>query len=615
MSERKKSSLRIANASGYWGDDPQALERQVRGGQLDYISMDFLAEITMSIMQKQRARDPDAGFARDFLGMLDHVLLEILDKKIKIITNAGGVNPVACSKAIRSLAEKKGRTLKIAIVSGDDILSELGPLKTRGAKFDNMESGDSFFEIENRVEAANIYFGASPVASALKENPDMIITGRVTDTGITLAPMIHEFGWAWNDWDLLASGIVAGHIIECGAQACGGNFTDWKKVKSYDSIGFPIVEMNSDGSFVVTKHPGTGGLVSVDTVREQLVYEMGDPKHYITPDVVADFSSIKLESAGENRVRVYGIKGAEPTPFYKVSMAYRDGYKAQGSILVSGPEARKKAELFSQLFWKRLDLGKYIETATEFAGWNACHRSLGHQDDAAEIVLRLGARAKEEKALKEFAKQIPPLILSGPAGVAVLGGNPKAQEVVSYWPALMPKELVVPKVSVLMSQGEPQVVASLEPKTGTFSSDPYPSQKAERADSNMKSLLNLGTASGQRVQLRELCLARSGDKGDTSNIGVLARSPKIYEFLKSRLTAQWVKNHFQELCDGNVIRYEVPNLLAFNFLLEQALGGGGTMTLRADAQGKTFAQALLRQFIDVPAEIHAEIKNMQETAS
>jgi len=594
-------TISIGNAGGYWGDDPNALERQVFGGRLDYISMDFLAEITMSILQKQRSSEPEAGYARDFLPMLKKVLPKLMADGTTIITNAGGVNPQACALAISKLAAELGLNPRIATVHGDDILPDLDRLQKSGIAFDNMEDGSKFAPVASRIQAANIYFGAAPVVEALKWKPNIIVTGRVTDTGITLAPMIYEFGWKLSDWTRLAHGIVAGHIIECGSQSTGGNFTDWEKVESFDEIGYPIVEVSEDGSFVVTKHKGSGGLVSIDTVREQLFYEMGSPTAYLTPDVVADFSSIKLEQAGKDRVRVFGIRGSEPTPLYKVSMAYEDGFKATGSVMICGPNARKKAEAFARIFWKRCP-GPFEETLTEYVGFDSCHRSLVHKTDGNEILLRLGARAKEEKDLKLFGKMIPSLILSGPPGVAVIGGVPKAQKVMSYWPALMPKTAVQPKIA-LFEKGVLSSEKSVgDTPVGNFKANELDAQIATKPSQSVEQALSEHNAPGAR-SLFEIALARSGDKGDTANIGVLARSEEAYAFLDTFLTAQKVKDWFQELCVGKVTRYSLPGMTGFNFLLEESLGGGGTRTLRIDAQGKTFAQALLAQKISIPANL------------
>lgn len=592
-----KKSIKIGNAGGYWGDDPTALARQVLGGDLDYITMDFLAEVTMSIMQKQRSKNPDYGYARDFVSMLDGILPDILQKKVKIITNAGGVNPKACAKAIKELARQKGLQLKIVIIYGDDILEALPSLVEQGHAFENMESGEKFADVQEKIESANIYFGATSVVEALKLNPDIILTGRVTDTGITLAPMIHQFGWSWTDWDLLAAGIVAGHILECGSQSTGGNFTDWRSIESFDSIGYPVVEVFADGTFVVTKHSATGGVVSVDTVREQLFYEMGNPKAYLTPDVVADFSTIQLQSVGTNSVRVFGVQGAEPTPFYKVSMAYLDGYKVSGSIMVCGPNARKKAEKFAEIFWKKMELD-FKDTLTEYIGWNSCHGSLGQDSDGAEIILRLSARDGDYGKLRQFSKLIPSLILGGPPGVCVLGGVSQPSQIVSYWPALVDKTAVQPIVFDIDSDVSPRKTAGAlighyevpESEIGTFS-----------GKETTKAIEDILQQDG--THLEKICLARSGDKGDSANIGLIARSPEAYEFIKKTISADYIKNLFQELCLGKVVRYELDNMLGLNFLLEESLGGGGTASLRIDAQGKTFAQALLRQRLTIPKNV------------
>ena len=602
-----KTSITIGNASGYWGDDPEALSRQVNGGRLDYISMDFLAEITMSIMQKQRRRDPDAGYAKDFLPMLEQVLPKLLANKTKIITNAGGINPGACAEAISVMAKRLGLNPRIAVVHGDNILDHLDELRTRGCAFANMETGKPFEEIDKRVEAANVYFGATPVVAALTWDPDIIITGRVTDTGISIGPMVHAFGWRWDDWDKLAAGVVAGHIIECGSQATGGNFSDWHLVKSYKNIGYPIIEMQADGSFVVTKHPNTGGLVSVDTVREQLFYEMGSPTAYITPDVVADFSTIQLSADGPNRVRVSGIKGCEPTPLYKVSMAYSDGAKCVGEIAISGPNARRKAETFAGIFWDRAGTD-FTATETEYFGLNAFHRSMGGADEANEIILRLCARDNDPKKLRRFAKVVPSVILGGPPGVCILGGVAKTQEIVSYWPALMPKSAIQPRVALYEGGfvNEHEVTST---RSGNFQANESDRQVADKVSQSTSAA---AAAAKTGTPLYEICLARSGDKGDTANIGVMARSPKAMAFLDSYLTAQRIKDWFQELCLGRVVRYRLDNMQGFNFLLENSLGGGGTLTLRADAQGKTFAQAVLRQRVQIPAEVLADVRLLRD---
>jgi hypothetical protein len=604
-----KDRIRIANAGGYWGDDPQALRRQVAGAlPLDYISIDYLAEVTMSILQKQKAKDPRAGYARDFVTQIEPLLEAILRQGIRIITNAGGVNPAACAEALGAVARAKGLALRIALVEGDDLAPRMAGLMAQGEPFLNMETGEPFAAHAGQLLCANAYFGALPVAEALKAQPHIVICGRVTDTGITLAPLIHEFGWGPEAFDLLASGIVAGHIIECGAQATGGNFTDWKKVPSFFDLGFPIVEVSADGTFTVTKHPDSGGLVTCQTVREQLLYEMGHPQSYLVPDVIADFSTIRLEADGPDRVRVSGVKGRPPTDLLKVSIAYADGFKASGSLILSGPDARAKAEVFAEVFWERCrrelertGLGPLEHTCTEYVGDDATHRSLTPPHAPAEILLRLSAASASRERLEVYRKLLPSMILSGPSGVAVTGGAPALSEVVSYWPALMPQACALASVRVLEERGTgrlEEVLATPDlpwPVTGGTAAapapelDPWPSFP--------------GTGPLVTVPLMRIAHARSGDKGDTANIGLIGRSGPCYAWLRDHVTAADVKGWFHSHCHGPVARHPVPHLWALNFLLEATLGGGGTMSLFIDAQGKTLSQALLRCEIQVPAAL------------
>jgi hypothetical protein len=605
--QSQREIIKIGNASGYWGDDPDALKRQVAGGGLDYITMDFLAEITMSILQKQYEKDASLGFAKDAVVMISDVLADVLKNKTKIITNAGGINPGACAQAILEQARKQGLQPKIAIVDNDNILKFVGGYEAKGCGFTNMETGELFAPIKPRLKSANVYFGAQAIVEALKRwEPDIILTGRVTDTGISLAPMIYEFSWDMNDFDKLASGIVAGHILECGSQSTGGNFTDWKKIKNFHKIGYPIVEMSRDGSFIVTKHTGSGGIVTSDTVREQLFYEMGNPRAYITPDVVADFSSICLEQESVDRVRVWGVKGFEPTDSYKVSMAYDDGYKAIGHVLVCGPNAKEKAHTFAEIFWKKLQ-NKYEKTQTEFIGWNSCHGNLEESTGGAEILLRLGVRDNNYKAVKSFSRLIASLILSGPPGVCVFGGSSKIQSVMNFWPALIDKSLVYPRIC-LYKTDNCDFVELTSSVVGKFSVSGGGEQIATKATCvSEKSFSDI--QGDEVVKFFDLCLARTGDKGNSFNLGVMARGPECYKFLLKHLTAQRVKNLFQEFCKAGVARYELESLMGFNFILEDSLAGGGAVSLRCDAQGKMFAQAFLRQKILVPSYIVEEIKS------
>jgi len=579
--------LRIANAGGYWGDDLAQFKRQVELGPVDVVTLDFLAEITMSIMQKQRARDPRAGFARDFIAQVEETLPLLVERGTRVISNAGGVNPLACRAALLAMAQQRGKPLEVAAVTGDDLMERLGELNAAGVTLDNMDDGAPFAPIRERVSSANAYYGAWPVVEALQGGAQIVVTGRCTDTGITLAPMIHAFGWAPDDWDRLAAGIVAGHIVECGAQSTGGNFSDWRAIKRFAEIGYPLLEVSPDGSFIVTKHAGTGGAVTVRTVKEQLVYEMGDPRGYITPDVVADFASIRLEQSGRDRVRVWGVKGRPAPSSLKVSVSYFDGWKASGTLIISAPDAAEKARAFASLFWQRLGL-EFAACHVELVGQSSCWGPLAPASDPPEVLLRLSVRDPDREKIERFSKLVPAVILSGPPGVAVTGGRPQAQEVVAYWPALVPRERVKPRL--VERDGE----RSLEWPTPIL-----PARRPARLVPE-KFPAARGPRTAVRVPLSRLAHGRSGDKGDTCNIGVIARAPEIYPWLKRTLTAAVVKRRFHGICRGKVERHEVPNLGALNFLLHESLGGGGTVSLRLDAQGKTLSHALLAMEVAAP---------------
>ena len=433
--------IRIANGQGFWGDSLEAPLEQIRRGPIDYLTLDYLAEITMSILQKQKARDPRAGYARDFVEMIATAGPDLLQKNIKVVANAGGVNPEACRDAVARALGAKG--VKIAVVAGDDILS-------RPDEFDL--KNDS---IRSSVQSANVYFGAAPIAEALNQGAQFVITGRCTDTGLVLGPMIHEFGWALDDWNQLAAGTIAGHTVECGAQSTGGNCqVDWETIPDFAGIGYPVIEAEPDGTFIVTKHPGTGGRVTVQSVKEQLLYELGDPRSYITPDCIADFTSIQLEQDGPDRVRFSGIQGRSATDSYKVSISYSAGYKATGMLCYSWPDAYPKAVKADTVLRQRLDrLGlRFDSIRSEFVGVNACHGPLagGPCPDIAEVALRVGVRGRDRAAIERFTKELAPLALNGPPTVTGLGsGRPKVEEIVAYWPALIPKTSVQPKVSIL----------------------------------------------------------------------------------------------------------------------------------------------------------------------
>lgn len=449
-----KERIRIASGQGFWGDLLTAPKDQVTKGPVDYLMMDYLAEVTMSIMQKQKLRDPKLGYAKDLVTTIDDILPDLVKGNIKLITNGGGVNLEACRDAILEVARKHGLPLKLGIVTGDNILNDIDELMAQGGELKNMESGEALDTVRGRLLSANVYLGAAPIVEALRQGAQIVITGRTTDTGLALAPMIYEFGWEMNDWNRIAAGTIAGHIIECGAQSSGGNYMgDWRGMPDMANVGFPIVEATPSGEFWVTKHEGTGGRVTRGTVAEQCLYEIGDPREYITPDVIADFMSINLEDEGNDRVRVYGITGRENTPFYKVSMSYSDGYSAFATLGYAWPEALDKARAADAILRKRLEnLGlTFDEVLTEYIGYNACHGPLSEaaNPDPQEVMMRVGVRGQDYKAVERFGKEIAPLILTGPPNVTgFAGGRPRPSDVVAYWPALIEKTLIDPRVKI-----------------------------------------------------------------------------------------------------------------------------------------------------------------------
>lgn len=445
-----KDKIRIASGQGFWGDLIDAPFKQVTEGEVDYLVMDYLAEVTMSILQKQKLKNPELGYAKDIPPLFQRIFPIIKEKGIKVITNGGGVNPVGCAEAINNVAKELGiKDMKVAVILGDNIIDDIDRLISDGAELKNMETGEHITKVKDKLLSANVYFGAFPIVEALKNGADVVITGRTTDTGLTLAPMIYEFGWTKDNINLLASGTVAGHILECGGQASGGNLLSNRyEIDDLDNIGFPIVEAYPSGEFIVTKHDSLGGLVNEATVSEQLVYEIGDPKNYITPDCIADFTSINLEDLGNNKVRVYGIQGFPETEFFKVSCSYDDGYSAIGNLTYSWPNALKNAKKADEILRKRLSFLnlEFDEIRTEFVGYNSCHGPLAEKenyDDLNEVVLRIGVRGKSFKNVERFGKEIAPLILTGPPAVTgFAGGRPRPSEVVAYWPALIQKSLI-----------------------------------------------------------------------------------------------------------------------------------------------------------------------------
>ncbi|HLX09785.1 MAG TPA: acyclic terpene utilization AtuA family protein [Thermoanaerobaculia bacterium] len=452
-------TVRIGNGQGFWGDNVDAPVELVRGGPIDYIGMDYLAEVTLSIMMRQKRKDPELGYATDFIGFVRRILPEAMARGVRILTNAGGLNPRACRRQIFAVARELGLAgVRVGVVEGDDLLARLPGLIAAGHPLANMDTGEPLAPHLARLMSANAYLGARPVVEALATGAQIVLCGRITDTALALAPMIHEFGWGERDWDRLAAGTIAGHIIECGAQCTGGNYSRWWDVPDLWNVGYPIVEAHEDGTFVVTKHQGTGGMVTVDTVAEQLLYEMSKPTEYLTPDCVADFTSIRLRQEGSNRVSVSGIRGGPKTPFFKVSASYLAGFKASGQITISGPRALAKAELAADIVWRRLERAGVTfppeDRSVELVGAGACLPGiLAAPADPPEVVLRLGVRDADAGKVARFGLELAPLITAGPPGVTgFAGGRPKPQEVVAYWPALLAREEVENRIEVSVEE-------------------------------------------------------------------------------------------------------------------------------------------------------------------
>jgi hypothetical protein len=451
-----RETIRIACGQGFWGDRLDAPIEQVRRGPIDYLMLDYLAEVTMSIMQKQRSRDPSQGYARDFVPLLQEIFPDIVERDIRVLSNAGGVNIEACRDGLIEAASEAGVSgrVKIGTVVGDDMLDRLPELIDDGQALTNMDDGRPLSDVLDRVQSANAYIGAAPIVEALKQDARVVVTGRSTDTALTYGPMIHEFGWAPDEWDRIAHGIVAGHINECGAQASGGNcLIDWESIPDLADIGYPIVEAESGGTFVLTKHDGTGGRITPAIVKEQILYEMGDPCEYITPDGVADFTTISLDADGPDRVKVSGVKGAPRTDQLKVSISYSAGFKAVGTLVYAWPDAVAKAQRADQVLRERLKrLGLAFDVIrTEFVGWNSTHGELAGPptEDVPEVELRVAVRAAERAPVDRFTREIAPLILSGPPSVTgFAGGRPRVQEIVAYWPALINRDQIEPRLRV-----------------------------------------------------------------------------------------------------------------------------------------------------------------------
>lgn len=586
-------TVRIGGASGAWGDSPMAVP-QLLAARVDYLMMDFLAEVTMSLLARARLKDPAAGFPPDVIGYLRPHLRAIAAQGVKVVTNGGGVNPLACKQALEAACREQGLSLRIAAVEGDDLMPMAAALREEGVR-----EWISGAPLPERLLTANAYLGALPIAAALAEGADIVITGRCADSALALGILMHEFGWAEGDYDRLAAGSLVGHLLECGPQATGGVFTDWETVPGWHDIGYPIAECAADGGFVITKPEGTGGLVTPQTLGEQILYEVGDPAAYILPDVVADFAQVRLAQVGPDRVAVSGARGRAPTAQYKVSATWQDGYRAVALVCIIGPEAARKAERTAQALLARARMHLQARALPDFSavhvevlGAEASYGAQSRAQASREVVLRLVVEHGDPKALELLAREVGSVGLGCAQGTAALiGGRPKATPVVRLHTFLVNKaRLPAPRVHIADAPARevPVPVEGLPLPVATPRDDIAPPRVDDGAMVD--------------VPLIAVAHARSGDKGDFSNVAILCREPRFYEHLKQELTTQRLAAHFEGVVDGPVERFEAPGLHALNFLMHRALGGGGMASRRIDAQGKAYGQRALEMRVRVPAE-------------
>lgn len=587
-----EKTVRIGGASGFWGDSSVGAPQLVRHGDINYLVFDYLAELTMSILASAHMKNPDYGYATDFVTVTMRGLLrELREKSIRVVSNAGGVNPQACAAAVAAIAAEQGVTVKIAIVEGDNVMPLIPELRREGVR--EIQSGAALPE---KPVSANAYLGALPIKRALDEGADIVITGRCVDSAVTLGVLMHEFGWSESDYDRLAQGSLAGHILECGCQATGGLHTDWDKVPGWSEIGYPIAACRADGSFILTKPPKTGGLVSVASVGEQLLYEIGDPSNYIMPDVICDFTQVSMTQSGPDQVDVRGARGRAPTPYYKVSSTYLDGFRSTGQLTIVGVDAAKKAQRTAETILERTrkifaehNYGDYTDTNIEVIGAESCFGPRATVQNPREVIMRLSVRHPNKKALDTFAREISPAGTSWSPGTTGSGGSgrPGASPSIKQFAFLIDKQRLTPVVSI---DGKKLSIDVPAGRSDTTSPAAAASQAKEPA------------SSGDLVEvpLIRIAYGRSGDKGDISNIGLIARSAALLPHLRGQVTEDRVGDWLSHLVKGRITRYDLPGIGAVNFVCEEALGGGGMASLRNDPLGKGMAQILLTMPVKVP---------------
>ncbi|MEO7393105.1 MAG: acyclic terpene utilization AtuA family protein [Ramlibacter sp.] len=582
--------IRIGGASGFWGDSSVGAPQLVAHGQVDYLVFDYLAELTMSILAAARAKDPGLGYATDFVGVtLKAILRDVAAQGIRVVSNAGGVNPQACAAAIAALAAELGVQVKVAVVQGDDVTALLPRLLEEGVT--ELQRGGP---LPDRILTANAYLGALPIKAALDAGAQIVVTGRCVDSAVTLGTLMHEFNWDAQDYDRLAQGSLAGHIIECGCQATGGLHTDWESVPDWAHIGYPVIECRADGSFVATKPAGTGGLVNTAVIAEQMLYEIGDPRRYLLPDVTCDFSRVELEQLGVDRVRVSGARGLAPGPDYKVSSTFMDGFRCSAQLTIVGIDAVRKARRTGEAILERsrellarhglADFGRtHLEVlGSEEANFGPQARAQG----VREAVLRVSATHAQKAALELFAREIAPAGTSWSPGTTGADGRPRPTPAIKQFAFLLDKARVMPQVTI----GD--TVWPVTVLTGTAS---VPEPAALDAGAALAV-----TGPQVEVPLVRVAWGRSGDKGDSSNVGIIARRPEWLPLLRAQLTEERVAHWLAHLVRGSVTRFDVPGIHAMNFLCTQALDGGGMASLRNDPLGKGMAQILLTMPVRVP---------------
>ncbi|MBC7599091.1 MAG: DUF1446 domain-containing protein [Polaromonas sp.] len=601
MNAKKDKVVRIGGASGFWGDSSLGAPQLVESGQIDYLVFDYLAELTMSIMAGARLKKPELGYATDFVGVaMKAVLRDVVEKGIRVVSNAGGVNPEGCAAALAALAKEQGIDLKIAVITGDDVMPLLPALRESG-EVKEMQSGAALPE---RVLTANAYLGALPVKAALDAGAQVVITGRCVDSAVTLGVLMHEFGWSSTDYDLLAAGSLAGHILECGCQATGGLHTDWDTVPGWDTMGYPIAECCVDGSFVLGKPEGTGGKITPAVIAEQMLYEIADPATYILPDVICDFTRVTMSQAGSQRVEVRGARGRAPTASYKVCATYVQGFKSSAQLTIVGFDAVAKARRTGAAILDRtsalLDkakFGPYSATNIEVLGAESCYGPHGRSEGTREAVLRVTVTHPRKEALDIFAREIAPAGTSWAPGTTGAGGRPSASPSIRQFSFLLDKSKLTP---TLNHDGRSVPVAQPEGEA-----NPKSASRSTEGKVTEDHVETGGPSTMIEVPLIRLAYARSGDKGDISNIGVIARQPGFLPLLRAQVTEASVAAYLAHFVKGKVTRFEVPGIQAFNFVCEQALGGGGMASLRNDPLGKGMAQILLSMSVQVPVALLA----------